>query len=188
MPESSFLEYTEAMVAVFYREGTEPHREQLALAREEAAALDALREASCIEDEALLARLAALGIRAETLAALTLIPLIEVAWADGVMENKEREAVLAAAESSGIAAGSPSHGLLRIWTEERPPPDLVLAWRDFIRALGPQLNAEQREKLGENVVGRARSVAEAAGGFLGIGSISKPERDALDALSEAFEA
>ena len=186
LPETIFVQQTLELEAVFYRDGTEEHRARLVLAEEEAEAREALAEASGIADEKILARLADLGIRAETLAALTLIPLIEVAWADGVMDEKERDAILRGAESSGIEAGSPSHGLLRIWTEEQPPPDLLLAWRAFVDALGAELGPDERERLRENIIGRAHAVAEAAGGFLGIGSISKEERAALDALTGAF--
>jgi len=62
-----------------------------------------LAEASGLTDIDLVDRLVGLGIRASTLAALTLVPLIEVAWADDRMEAKERDAILAAAAATGRA-------------------------------------------------------------------------------------
>ena len=41
-------------------------------------------------------------------------------------------------------------------------------------------------RLKENLVGRARTVAEAAGGFLGIGAISTEEESVLGELEGAF--
>jgi len=172
----------------FYREDTETYRVQLKLREEEENALGDLATASGIGDEAVLRKLAGLGIRADTLAALTLIPLIEVAWADGKMDAEEREAALSGAESTGIPKESPSHGLLRIWIEEQPAPDLVDAWSEFISALCGEFSDEQAERLGSNILGRAREVAEAAGGFLGLGpKVSKQERAVLDRLARAFQ-
>jgi tellurite resistance protein len=178
-----------ALEEAFFRREGDRLREQLRLQEEEAAAREALAEASGISDEALLARLAALGIRAETLAALTLVPLVEVAWADGRMEPRERDAVLRGAESSGIESGSPSHGLLRLWTEDRPAPELMRSWKAYIRALTAELSADQKWHLEERLLGRARAVAEAAGGFLGLGSkVSAEEEAVLKQLEEAFGA
>ena len=55
-----------------------------------------------IVEEHVLSSLVQAGVRAETLAAVTLIPLIEVAWCDGSVAPEEREAVLNAAVSHGI--------------------------------------------------------------------------------------
>ncbi len=176
-----------ALEEAFFRKEEERLREFKRLRQHEESATHALREASGIDDEAILKRLSGLGVRAETLAALTLIPLIEVAWADDRMEKQEREAVLAGAESTGIRVGSPSHGLLKLWLDDRPAPDLFSAWREFIQALCAQLSADERLRLRENVVGRARRVAEAAGGFLGLGDpVSKVESAVLEDLTKVF--
>ena len=159
-----------------------------ALAAEEARAAGALGRATGIDDPSLLARLAALGIRPETLAALTLIPLVEVAWADGVIDEKERHAVLAGAVTTGISEESASHRLLELWTLERPSPALHLAWRDFIGALAASLGSRERAALRAKVIGRAVAVANAAGGLRDARpNISAEERAVLDALEAAFE-
>ena len=172
----------------FFRGEGESVRRRLALQREQDEACESLAAASGISDSELLGRLAALGIRAETLAALTLIPLVEVAWADGQMDPRERDAVLRGAESSGLPKGSPSYGLLQIWTLDRPAPDLARSWREFIAALCAELAAEQRRHLAEKIVGRARAVAEAAGGILGVGPrVSAEEAAVLAELEQAFQ-
>jgi hypothetical protein len=173
-----------ALDEAFYRSDPDPWRE---LRRSEAAAAEALAEASGLADPALLARLAGLGIRAETLAALTLIPLVEVAWADGKMDAREKAAVLSGAESTGIDAGNPSHGLLRLWLDDPPAPDLVAVWREFIAAVCRELTPDERKRLRSKVVDRARRVAEAAGGILGLGShVSAEEEAVLADLGRAF--
>jgi hypothetical protein len=159
MADTSLQDRQHALEDAFYREDTETYRVQLELRQAEEEALEDLATASGISDEAVLRRLAGLGIRADTLAALTLIPLIEVAWADGKMDAREREAILFGAESTGIPKESPSHGLLRIWIEDPPAPDLVDAWSEFISALCHEFSEEQRGRLQRNLLGRARAVA-----------------------------
>lgn len=157
-----------------------------ALRQEEDAALYWLAEASGIREDALLQRLAGFGIRAETLAALSLAPLVEVAWADGDMDEKERDAILRGAATTGIEESSWSYRLLQIWIEERPSPDLFLLWSDFAKALASQLAEAEREAFRSKIVGRTRDVAEAAGGILGFGSISRVEQSVLDQVASLF--
>ena len=164
-------------------------REQIQLQAEERAARDAIGEATGIDDPGLLAELAGLGIRVETLSALTLVPLIVVAWTDGDMDEAERQSVLTGATSAGIEPGTTSYRLLEIWIEEAPPPDLANLWHDFTRALCGQLPAAEAERLEQNVLGRARRVAAAAGDALNRSPhVSDLEESCLTRLAEAFRA
>lgn len=172
---------------VFFRGDAEDVRSQMMLRAEEEAARSTLAEATGIEDPEVLAELAGLGIRVDTLAALTLIPLIDVAWADGEMDAREREAILAAATATGSEPGSFSHRLLEIWTEEQPPPDLTEAWRRFIRALCARLEQDEASRLASHLLGRARDVAAAAGSRMNRAPhISADEESCLGALAAAF--
>lgn len=146
----------------------------------------ALGDASGLRDEALLERLEELGIEAETLAALSLFPLAAVAWADGIVEDSEREAVLKGSEAAGLAKGELARELLEGWLREAPPAGLMEIWREYTRALCAGLDSEQRASLSRQLIGRARAVAEAAGGFLGLGRISKEEAAVLRELEDAF--
>lgn len=147
-----------------------------------------LAEASGLTDIDLVDRLVGLGIRPSTLTALALVPLIEVAWADGQMDGKERDAILAGAEATGLEPESPSYRLLRIWTRERPAPALATAWHEFVRETVRELSSGERERFRARLMGRARDVAAAAGGILGLTSkISRSERRALADLDRAFE-
>jgi hypothetical protein len=52
-----------------------------------------------------------------------------------------------------------------------------------------QLSDETRQKLKEDLLGRARDVAKAAGGLLGMGrKVSKVEQAVLDELETTFES
>ena len=69
----------------------------------------------------------------------------------------------------------------------QPGDHLVEAWVEYMRGLVERLSPPERDKLRADVVGRARAVAEAAGGFLGLGSkISSEEAAVLAALERPF--
>ena len=104
------------------------------------------------------------------------------------MARRGRAAILNGAGSSGIQPGSPSHELLEIWTHDRPAPELLDAWKAYVGTLCAELSADERQRLQEKLLGRARAVAEAAGGFLGLGKkISAEEEAMLAELQSAFE-
>ena len=115
------------------------------------------------------------------------MPLVEVAWADGRLELAERRAVLEAAEASGVLPGTASHQLLEGWLAERPGPELREAWREYVVTLQATVSIEAQLHLKESVVGRARAVAGAAGGVLGVRSVSRQEELVLRELAAIFQ-
>lgn len=148
---------------------------------------EALASASGITNEAVLDKLAELDISNSTVAALALVPLVAMAWADGSIDARERAAVFAKAQEEGVSAGDVSHELFEAWLKERPPANLLSTWRDYVRALVEPMSPEDRRFFKERVLTRARSVAEAAGGFLGIGNkVSPAEQKLLYELASAF--
>jgi hypothetical protein len=149
---------------------------------------EALASASGIESAEILEKLHALGVDAETWTAVSIAPLIEVAWADGKIDESERQAVLSGAETNGIASGSPGYLLLESWLAHRPDGRLLEVWGTFIVGLCAELGESERESLKNQILGRARSVAEATGGFLGLGNrVSNEEEVILAELAKAFE-
>lgn len=148
---------------------------------------EALAEASGITSDAILESVLELNIHAQTVAALAIVPLIEVAWADGHLDEKERQAILAAAHASGLQKGHAAYELLESWLAHQPQPKLLKTWGHYIQELCGQLNQEERKSLEVYLLGRARSVAEASGGFLGLGfKVSRAEADVLQTLEKAF--
>ena len=145
-----------------------------------------LRKASGMTDEAVLDKLVALGLKGNTIAALSLVPLIEVAWADGEIQDNERTAILQGAHGKGLEQGSDGYELLQSWLKRKPAPALIEAWEAYIKALTGQLNDEQNKLLKNQIVGFAKMVAAAAGGFLGIGRVSASEEKVLARIEAAF--
>jgi tellurite resistance protein len=147
----------------------------------------ALREVIRIPDDQLVDHLLELGLGPETVLAVTMVPLAMVAWADGAVQPKEREAILRAAEDNGIAPGSVARQLLEGWLTQAPGTTLVDAWKRYVAAIWPALSPHEHDEIRQSGLERARSVAEAAGGFLGLGSrVSAKERTVLDEIAKVL--
>jgi hypothetical protein len=174
--EDSFFERENQRLLAKLREKSERERKRATL-----------REALRIDDDAVLDHLVALDLSPETIVAFSLVPLVEVAWADGEIQPNEREAVLRAADERGVAASSISRQLLDNWLRRKPPAALLEVWRHYSKALLKELSAEERRMMRNRLVGSARAIAEAAGGFLGVGSISAAEKAALQDLELTFD-
>jgi hypothetical protein len=161
--------------------------ERLKAQRETQEARAALAEVSGIRSDEILEKLCALGIGAETWTAISIAPLVEVAWADGKIDAKERSAVLSAAKANGIASGSPGFELLEGWLAQRPDARLLEAWGAFIVGLCAQL--EPRSAAPSSRSSAARAVAEAKGGFLRLRQQGVGRGGALlGRLAKAFES
>lgn len=148
---------------------------------------DALAAASGIRDEAVLSKLLDLGVHAGTVTALSLVPLVEVAWADGQLDAREKEAILRGAAQSGVTPGSTGHDLLQRWLEQPPEAGLLTAWTHLVRGLSEKMSAVEAAALRSGLLDRARAVAAASGGFLGLGAkVSDAEERVLRQLEAAF--
>ena len=188
MPADFLADRKKGLEEAFFAEQDAILRRRLREADQAKAHRDALASASSISDAGVLDKLAAAGLTSETLAALSLVPLVAVAWADGEVDERERAAALSAADEAGLSRGSPSHALLEGWLAQRPPPGLYVAWKAYAAALSATLDPHARQTLRTGVMDRARTVAEAAGGFLGLGRrVSDAERATLDELARAFD-
>lgn len=160
--------------------------ERLAELRKMAKSKEVLATVSGITNEAILERLVHFNIRPETLAALALVPLIEVVWADGEVDEKERATVLEHATSQGIALGSIEHGLLERWLAHRPEASLLDAWQHYVRGLCEHLSAPERDAFKQELLRDVHKAAESSGGLFGIGRISSQETQVLAKLESSF--
>jgi hypothetical protein len=147
----------------------------------------ALADAAGISDDSVLDALEAVGVDAESLSALALVPMVAVAWADGKLDEAEREAIQKAANEANPSGDAST--LLAGWLSAPPDSKLLEAWKSYIVAVQTDMSPDARKALRNRLVGGARQVAEAAGGFLGFGNkISSEEATVLDELDGCFEA
>ena len=146
----------------------------------------ALAEVAGIHDDHVLQKLVELEVNPEMVAAIAMVPLVAVAWADGTLDAKERDAVLAAAAAQGIASGSVEYGLLASWLVQKPDPKLLDAWQLYVHGLCRKMSEPERLGLKRDILERARAVAASSGGFLGVGKVSDAEKDMLETIETTF--
>jgi hypothetical protein len=186
MAEDKLEDRRKALEEAFFRKRERELIEKLRAEEEAKGRKRALADVSGIRDEALLDRIVAAGVHTDVLAAFSLAPLIAVAWADHQIDEKERKAVLEAAEQMGVTQGSAAHALLESWLTHRPGPELIDAWAAFVQVPRPNLPEADRERLKRDTLDRAKRIAAAAGGFLGVGSVGPSEREVLARIERAF--
>ncbi len=102
---------------------------------------------SGVQDAALIDRLLEIGVTPATFAALALVPLVAVAWADQRLEDKEKKAVLQEAASSGLQTGSAEYALLEGWLAEQPSPSLMETWAGYARTMSETLKPSNGESF-----------------------------------------
>jgi tellurite resistance protein len=151
---------------------------------------ESLRKASGIDNDAVLEKLVKLNVRPETVAALSFVPMVEVAWADGIVQPQEKTALLESAAQCNVNPGSPEYAIIERWLEHKPTPALLESWIHYCQGLCAQLSADERHNLRESVMDHARIIAQAHGGFLGLvgDKVSPEEKAMLARLDAAFGA
>jgi hypothetical protein len=148
--------------------------------------IESLQQESRIDDVSIVEELLDAGIQPGMLRAMALVPAIHVAWANGFVESPEREAVLHAAHMLSISKDSPTEQLLVSWLDKHPSPELCQVWEDYIKALNDILNTVAFSHPHQIAINTAQNIAETAGGFLGVHSVSIAEQRAIQQVDEAF--
>ena len=121
-----------------------------------------------IDDPEMLRELQKLGFTAETVALLPLVPVVQVAWADGNVAGAERDAIRALARARGITEGSAAHHQLESWLADRPAAGVFAGATRLIRAILDSPGSEQAKISADELVGYCESIASASGGLFGM--------------------
>jgi hypothetical protein len=144
-----------------------------------------------VADDALAQSLAGIGIDRATLPVLHLAPLLQVAWADGEIQDEERTLLIQAARSQGIEEGTPPDLVFLDLLKSRPTQQFYDAALTYVRAAlaamdSPAAATEARADL----TSLAKQVALAHGKLFGMfgSGVSDPERDALDEIAGKLTA
>ncbi len=178
----------QALETVFFLKQDAVLREQQRLLEHKKHTRKTMAAISGINNERIIEELMALEVSPADVAALAMAPLVAVAWADGTVQDNERRAVLAAAAANGIVEKTAAFAVLEAWLKHRPPKKLMVAWKHYCAGICEALSPADRSALKAALLERARSVAEAAGSFLGLTTkVSPAERDVLAQLSAAFD-
>lgn len=121
-----------------------------------------------MQDEILVEKLNKLGIDRESLKVVILLPVVQVAWADGVVQDEERALIESIAETNGLLPGDGAR-ILRTWLEKAPTAEYVAEGRAVLVELSRRGGAAGLlPTVLDDVVSCCTAVAQAAGGLLGI--------------------
>ncbi len=185
----SFERRRQALEEEFFKKQNQALLEKLRDQMETSQPKAVLSKITGISDAKVLDTLVALHVNHETLAAFALYPLVEVAWADGRVDDREREALLAAAAEQGIEPGTAVHDAFERLLRDEPTPAVREAWHAWARALRERVEPADAAKIATSLSSQARAVAEASGGFLGIGRrVNDREQVVIDGIDKAFRA
>lgn len=137
-------------------------------------------------DEELGKALTSLGMDEASYRALPLLPLIQVAWADGELQEGERELILRLAEER-YALSEEGRRVLRNWLHHPPTRDYVRRGQRVLMALCDRAGGRNvsRDTLADTVT-FALDVAKAAGGWFGFGAVAPPEAVAIEEIAQAL--
>ena len=140
-----------------------------------------------VGDDDVLRDLQELGYTPETVMLLHLVPLIQTAWAEGGVTQKERDLIVKAARSRGITAGSPADQQLDLWLAQRPSDELFEKTLRAIRTILQAQPDDARAASEKDLLALASAIATASGGIVGFHAVSDEERQILAHISEELK-
>src|SRR5262245_2242976 len=88
-----------------------------------------------LQDPALLTDLQELGFTPDTIPLLPIVPILQVAWAEGGVSDAERKLVVQLARARGIGEGGAADRQLNDWLERRPSEQVFASATRLIRAM-----------------------------------------------------
>jgi tellurite resistance protein len=166
-------------------------RELVERMRQEAAAQQArqdLEKQSGIHDPALLQELEALGFTPDTVSLLPLVPIVQVAWAEGGVSEDERRLILQLARQRGVEPGSAADQKLAAWLKTQPAEVVFERATRLIRAMLDDQSGERKNLKVEDLIHHCEEIAAASGGVLGFRKISAEERALLGQIEAALKS
>lgn len=146
-----------------------------------------LEARSGIHDPALLQELQALGFAPETVSLLPLIPVVQVAWAEGGISDAERRLILQFARERGIQEGSAADAQLADWLNTQPSEDVFARAMRLIRAMLDEPATDSGDLRADDLIHRCEEIAAASGGIAGFRKISPGERSLLGQIEQALK-
>ena len=124
-----------------------------------------------------------LGFTPDTIVLLPLVPLLQVAWAEGGVSPEERTLIVDLARARGITDGSAADAQLTRWLSVAPSSTVYDGASRLITALLGVEGSVGWGMTADDLVAHCERVAAASGGFLGIKKVSAEERELLSKLS-----
>jgi hypothetical protein len=164
-------------------------RELIEQMRQRAKAQQQLRELGeqvGVADPELSRELADLGFTLETVKLLPLIPVLEMAWAEGGVTDAERKLVVDLARGRGIEVGSTADRQLAGWLDRRPEDTVFRRAGRLIRALFE--SGGRFDVTPDDIIKYCEAIADASGGLFGIRRVSSDERATLNRIATEIKS
>jgi hypothetical protein len=186
----AFAERGRALEEEYFRKKDRELVEKLRKAAAADQARGDLSKQTGVTDPAMLAELQELGFTADTVSLLPLVPVLELAWAEGGITPAERQMLVSLARSRGIAEGSAADRQLTAWIATRPAPEVFAKAGRLISALLSSGSSVAQGLTAERLVEYCEQIASASGGLLGlpIRAVSMEERNLLTRIAGDLHA
>jgi ADP-ribose pyrophosphatase YjhB (NUDIX family) len=146
-----------------------------------------LTEKTGLRDPELLKELQDLGFTPDTVGLLPLMPVLQVAWAEGDVSAGERAALVKLARARGITDGSAADRQLAAWMSTRPAETVFVSATRLIRAMLADEGRDQTGMNADDLVKYCEEIAAASGGIFGINRVSSEERALLTSIAAALK-
>jgi len=128
--------------------------------------------------------LRSLGIGRENLKVVALLPLVQVAWADGKIQQAERTVIRDAAARLGLG----NTDVLESWLGERPTSLQFLVGQQILLALSVRGNAELMPDTLPLLIEWCSEVAESAGGLFDMAfKVERSEREVIAEIANLLQ-
>jgi len=149
--------------------------------------LEELKKYTGVKDETVLKNAMDHGLSPSTLYAFIYFPIVYVAWADDLLDNKEKNKIRLISKELGIYYQDDSVAQIEYWLQNPPTEETFKAWKGFFDEYRKNIKPIQLEKLNQQIIERAKSVARSSGIFPFIGDISRKEKIFLDKLNRVLD-
>jgi hypothetical protein len=183
VPDNPLADRGRTLEEDYFRKRDQELIEKMRRAAEADSARRELSASTGLQDPELLAEMEALGFNPGTIALLPLVPLLEVAWAEGGVSAAERALVIQLARSRGITAYSAADRQLAAWLDTRPGADIFARATRLVRAMLTAAGPDQAAITADDLVKYSESIAAASGGIFGMNKISAEERALLERIA-----
>lgn len=145
-----------------------------------------LAEVIKLDDTEILDDLIALGFDKDNVGVLPIVPLVAVAWADGTVQSREREAILDLAEKRGVGPDTSAYKTLDGFLSKEPTSEYLHSCIYVLREIYDTLAPDQTQRAKRNLINFTRVVAEASGGVFGLfgNKVSGEEEKLIEEIAE----
>ena len=186
MPEKDIFAARERWLEeTYFRKQDERKLDQMHARTETEADRARMAEITGLQDEDAITALQEMGFTSETVDLLHLLPLVEVAWAEGAPANRERELIFKLARARGIREGGEADQILDKLLTDQPSGRFFETTLHATRVLLEALPEEKRVRSRENIIAYCNEIAGIMyGGILGHAQIPDEERRLINHIAE----